>query len=53
MKCNFTIEILFKYYLCTYNTILLKVWWNQKLGTACANQTPIPSVRGFRDILIA
>ena len=21
MKCNFSIEILFKYYLCTYNTI--------------------------------
>ena len=50
MKCNLNIEILFKYYPCTYNTILSKVWWDQKLGAACANQkknTPIPSVRGF------
>ena len=49
MKCNLNIEILLKYYPCTYNT-LLKVWWDQKLGAACANQkkhTPIPSVRDF------
>ena len=39
MKCNFNTEILFKYYPCTYNTLLLKVWWNQKLGTACVNQS--------------
>ena len=42
MKCNLTIEILFKYYPCTYNTILLKVWWSQNLG-----HTPNPSVSFF------
>ena len=55
MRCNLNIEILFKYYPCTFNTLLLKVWWNQKLGATCANQkmhTPIPSVTGFYIIIV-
>ena len=49
MKCNLNIAIIFKNYPCTYNKIVLKIWWNQKLGADCANQkkNPIPSVSLF------
>ena len=45
MDCNLNIEILFKYYPCTYNTILLKepkIWYGM-----CQPEESHPSVKFF------